>query len=50
VTKVLELMKNGSIQPRERPIEWDIAERFFVSRAPLRDAMRREGKPDDGRF
>jgi len=39
VTKVLEAMKNGSIKPGERLIERDVAERFSVSRAPVRDAM-----------
>ncbi len=39
VTKILEAMKNGSIKPGERLVERDVAERFSVSRAPVRDAM-----------
>ena len=39
VTKILEAIKNGSIKPGERLIERDVAERFSVSRAPVRDAM-----------
>ncbi len=39
VTKILEAIKEGAIQPGERLTELEVAAQFGVSRAPVRDAI-----------
>ena len=39
VARVLQAIRDGSIKPGERLVERDVAERFSVSRAPVRDAI-----------
>lgn len=41
VKSVIRAIKNGEIKPGERLVERDLAERFSVSRAPARDAIRK---------
>ena len=39
VLRVLEAIRAGDIRPGERLVEHDVAARFMVSRAPVRDAL-----------
>ncbi len=41
VMNVIQAIRNGDIKPGERLVERDLAERFGVSRAPARDAIRK---------
>lgn len=39
VLQILDAIRNGTIEPGERLVEREVAERFGVSRAPVRDAF-----------
>jgi DNA-binding GntR family transcriptional regulator len=41
VRKILDAIRNGAIVPGDRLVEREVAERFGVSRAPVRDAIHR---------
>ena len=41
VVKILDAIRAGAISPGDRLVERDVAERFGVSRAPVRDAIHR---------
>ena len=41
VVKILDAIRNGAITPGDRLVEREVAERFGVSRAPVRDAIHR---------
>ena len=41
VVKILDAIRSGAISPGDRLVERDVAERFGVSRAPVRDAIHR---------
>lgn len=38
-TRILDAIDNGSLKPGERLVEQDIAEKFSVSRTPVREAL-----------